>query len=66
MRDKEIRMALSDIFGIGIVVIAYGLSWILLPRSLRIVNIIDREKLKHARQIRIRLRAGNTTPKTEK
>ena len=65
LRDKEIHIALGDVLGIGIVVIAYGLSWILLLRSLKIVSIIDREKLKHVRQIKIRLKAGNTIPKTE-
>ena len=58
-------MVLNDVLGISVVVIAYGLSWLLLLRSLKIVKIIDREKLKHVRQIRTRLRAGNSTPKTE-
>jgi hypothetical protein len=56
---------LGEVLGIGIVVIAYVLTWVLLVRSLKIVNIIDREKLKHVRQIKSRLRAGNTAPKKE-
>ena len=58
-------MVLGDVLGIGVVVIAYALTWVLLLRSLKIVNIIDREKLKHASQIRTRLRAEDATPERE-
>ena len=58
-------MSLGDAIGIGILVLAYGLTWALLLRSLKIVTIIDREKLKHAHQIRMRLKAGNSLSKAE-
>jgi hypothetical protein len=58
-------MSLGDAIGIAVLVIAYGLTWVLLLRSLKIVNIIDKEKLKHARQIRTRLKAGNSNFKAE-
>jgi hypothetical protein len=58
-------MSLGDAIGIGVLVSAYGLTWALLLRSLKIVSIIDKEKLKHARQIRMRLKAGNTIFKAE-
>jgi hypothetical protein len=65
-RMGEILMAVSDILGIGVMVIAYGATWILLLRSLMIVKIIDKEELKHAPQIKARLRAAKRPPGTDR
>ena len=48
-------MAFHDIIALIVLFSAYILTWFLFFKSLRIVNIIDREKLKHLNQIRDRL-----------
>ena len=54
-------MASGDAIGLGVVALAYVLTWLLLLSSLRIVRIIDREGLRHARQIQQRLRRRKTS-----
>ena len=48
-------MAANDIVALIILLLAYLMTWFLFFRSLKIVNIIDSEKLKHLNQIRERL-----------
>ena len=48
----------NDIIGIAVLFLAYGLTWVLFFRSLRIVNFIDKENLRHLKEIRDRLEAG--------
>jgi hypothetical protein len=45
-----------QVIGILIILGAYGLTWYLMLRSMRIVKIIDRESLKHAGEIKTRLK----------
>ena len=40
------------IAGIGVVILAYGLTWVLLLKSTKVVNEIDKAGLKHPREIR--------------
>jgi hypothetical protein len=49
-------MDIRQVIGILVILGAYGLTWLLLLRSLRIVKIIDREGLDHAGEIRARLK----------
>ena len=53
-------MPFGDILGIAVLALAYGFTWILLIRSLRIVRVIDTEKLKHIDQIRQRVKPGKS------
>ena len=49
-------MEIRQVIGILVILGAYGLTWYLLLKSLRIVKIIDREGLDHAGDIRARLK----------
>ena len=49
-------MNVRQVIGILIILGAYGLTWYLLLRSIRIVKIIDREGLKHSSEIKTRLK----------
>ena len=53
-------MSANDIVAIAVLFVAYGLTWVLLIWSMRIVNFIDKENLRHIKQIRDRLEAGTT------
>ena len=50
-------MNMNDVLGIFAIVAAYGFTWYLLLKSTKIVNIIDREGLKHTREIKSRLKS---------
>jgi hypothetical protein len=54
-------MSLTDIIALVVLLLAYGLTWLLFLRSMRIIKFIDRENLKHMRQIRERLDSGRAT-----
>jgi hypothetical protein len=57
-------MSVTDITGVAVLFLAYGLTLLLFFRSLRIIGLIDKEDLRHMRQIRDRLEAGkSTTPR---
>jgi len=43
------------IVAIAVLIGAYGLTWFLFFRSLRVIKLIDKENLSHAGQIRDRL-----------
>jgi small neutral amino acid transporter SnatA (MarC family) len=49
-------MSMNHVLGIFVIVAAYGLTWYLLLKSTKIVNIIGREGLKHTREIKSRLK----------
>ena len=49
-------MEIRQVIGILVILGAYGLTWYLLLKSLRIVKIIDREGLEHASEIKARLK----------
>jgi hypothetical protein len=58
-------MSVRPLMGILIILGAYGLTWYLLLISLRIVNIIAREGLKHSSEIKARLkRKGHEADKS--
>ena len=50
-------MNMNNVLGIFVIVAAYGFTWYLLLKSTKIVNIIDREGLKHTREIKSRLKS---------
>ena len=54
-------MSVRQIVGILVILGAYGLTWFLLLKSLRIVKIIDREGLKHSSEIKTRLKRKRST-----
>ncbi len=54
-------MTTRDIIGISILIIAYLITWLLFFRSLKIIKIIDTERIRHINQIRNRLKAGKST-----
>ncbi|UCF96161.1 MAG: hypothetical protein JSV89_13355 [Spirochaetaceae bacterium] len=49
-------MNIRQLIGIVVILAAYGLTWYFLLKSLSIVRIIDREGLKHAPEIKARLK----------
>ncbi len=49
-------MDVRQVIGILVILGAYGLTWFFLLGSLRIVKIIDRERLDHAGEIKARLK----------
>jgi len=58
-------MPSKDIMGIIILFLAYGLTWFLFFRSLRIVNLISKEKLQNLTKLRKRLKSNNPTIKSD-
>ena len=53
-------MSVDLILGTVAILGAYGLTWYLLLKSTKIVNIISREGLKHAREIKARLKTKDS------
>ena len=51
-------MTSRDIIAFIVLILAYLITWILFLKSLKIVDIIDREKLKHLNEIRGCLNEG--------
>ncbi|UCD57577.1 MAG: hypothetical protein JSV16_00255 [Candidatus Hydrogenedentota bacterium] len=49
-------MSIDHVLGILVILGAYGLTWYLLLKSTKIVNIIAREGLKHSSEIKARLK----------
>ena len=49
-------MSITLVLGIFVTIAAYGFTWYLLLKSAKIVEIIDKEGLKHTREIKSRLK----------
>jgi hypothetical protein len=47
---------IGQLIAVLIILGAYGLTWYFLIKSMRIVNIIDREGLKHSSEIKARFK----------
>ena len=59
-------MSVGQVIGVLVILGAYGLTWYLLLKSIRIVKIIDREGLKHSGEIKTRLkRKGSPGARSE-
>lgn len=58
-------MSVSDIIGIAVLFLAYGLTLVLFFRSLKIIRFIDKENLEHMRQIRDHLEAGKSSNQSD-
>jgi len=50
-------MSINHVLGILVIAAAYGFTWYLLVKSTKIVKMIDREDLKHMREIKSRLKS---------
>ena len=48
-------MSISSIVGVAVIVLAYGCTWYLLVKSTKIVRDIDKNDLKHPREIKDKL-----------
>ncbi len=59
-------MSISDIIVLIVLFIAYGLTWFLFLRSLKIINLIDKDNLHHIEQIRQRSENRNSRDKTNR
>lgn len=58
-------MTINQVVGTIVIVVAYGCTWYLLLKSTKVVNIIDREGLKHTRVIKRRLKRKKEGGKTQ-
>jgi hypothetical protein len=52
----DFEVNIGQLIAILIILGAYGLTWYFLIKSMRIVNIIDREGLKHSSEIKARFK----------
>lgn len=56
-------MSIHRVLGILVILAAYGFTWYLMLKSIKIVKTIDREDLKNTREIKSRLKSKNLVGK---